>query len=88
MKELQHLNKYFKKYKTQLLVGILITAISKLFIVFVPKLIGNTIDVIDTYLKNPEGDLAVFKGDLLQNILLIIGTAVVTGILTFLCDRQ
>ena len=41
MKELQHLNKYFYKYKTQLIIGVLITIVSKLFTVFVPKLIGQ-----------------------------------------------
>jgi len=83
MKELQHLNKYFKKYKTQLFTGILITIIAKLFTVFVPKLIGSIIDVIDTYLKQPDGNFEDFKAELLQNILLIIGTAIITGILTF-----
>ena len=83
MKELQHLNKYFKKYKTQLSIGILITIISKLFTVVVPKLIGNTIDIIDTYLKTEAKSIDLFKADLLQNILLIVGTAVISGILTF-----
>ena len=83
MKELKHINKYFKKYKTQLTFGILITIISKLFTVFIPKLIGNTIDIIDVYLKSDTKDLVLFKGELLNNILLIIGTAIITGILTF-----
>ena len=83
MKELQYLNKFFKTYKKQLILGILITAISKLFTVFVPKLIGSTVDVIDRYLKSDVKDIAVFKAELLQNILLIIGTAIITGIMTF-----
>jgi ATP-binding cassette subfamily B protein len=83
MKELQHLNKYFKKYKTKLLIGIIITIVSKLFTVFVPSLIGETIDIIDEYLKTETKDLANFKSALLVNISLIIGTAIATGVFTF-----
>ncbi|MEJ6792971.1 MAG: ABC transporter ATP-binding protein, partial [Lacinutrix sp.] len=83
MKELQHLNKYFLKYKTQLLIGILITAISIVFKVFVPKLIGSIIDIVSNQLENPENAISNFKSELLKNILLIIGTSVVAGILTF-----
>ena len=83
MKELQHLNKYFLKYKRQLIIGILITIVSKLFTVFVPKLIGSIIDNVSDQMQNPSGNLDAFKSTLLQYILLIIGTAIITGILTF-----
>ncbi len=83
MKELQHLNKYFYKYKFQLIIGISITIISKLFIVFVPKLIGSSVDVINYQLKNPERAISIFEKENLQNILLIVGTAIVGGILTY-----
>lgn len=84
MKELQHLNKYFFKYKYQIIIGIIITIVSKLFIVFVPQLIGSTIDIVNEQTQNPSADLSVFKKELLHNILLIVGTAVIAGILTFL----
>ena len=84
MKELQHLNKYFFKYKYQIIIGIIITIVSKLFIVFVPQLIGSTIDIVNEQTQNPSTDLALFKKELLHNILLIVGTAVIAGILTFL----
>jgi len=83
MKELQHLNKYFLKYKTQLLIGVLITAISIIFKVFVPKLIGSIIDIVNNQLQNPEQSILDFKSELLHNILLIIGTAIIAGLLTF-----
>ena len=83
MKELQHLNKYFLKYKTQLLIGIVITIISILFKVYVPKLIGSIIDIVNNQLQHPENPIANFKSELLNNILLIIGTAIIAGILTF-----
>jgi len=60
MKELQHLNKYFFKYKYQIIIGIIITIVSKLFIVFVPQLIGSTIDIVNEQTQNPSADLAIF----------------------------
>lgn len=84
MKELQHLNKYFLKYKSRLIIGIAITIISKLFTVFVPRLIGSTIDIVNAQTKNPNRDISIFKGELLTNILLIVGTAIIAGVLTFL----
>ncbi|WP_055435354.1 ABC transporter ATP-binding protein [Lacinutrix algicola] len=83
MKELQHLNKYFFKYKKQLLIGISITIISILFKVYVPKLIGSIIDIVNNQLQHPENSIADFKSELIHNILLIIGTAIIAGILTF-----
>ena len=83
MKELQHLNKYFLKYKTQLLIGILITAISIIFKVFVPKLIGSIVDIVSYQLQHPEITISNFKTQLFKNIALIIGTTIVAGVLTF-----
>ncbi|AUC75851.1 ABC transporter ATP-binding protein [Olleya sp. Bg11-27] len=83
MKELQHLNKYFYKYRTQITIGILITIISKLFTVFVPKFIGSIIDVINDQLQNPQTSEVAYKAKLLKYILLIIGSAVLSGFLTF-----
>ncbi|OIQ22984.1 ABC transporter ATP-binding protein [Lacinutrix sp. MedPE-SW] len=83
MKELQHLNKYFLKYKKQLILGIIITIASKLFTVFIPKLISKIIDSISAEMQNATENLEVFKSVLLESILLIIGTAIATGILTF-----
>lgn len=83
MKELLHLNKYFYKYRVRLAIGIVITIIAKLFTVFVPELIGSTIDIVNVQLQNPEREIEIFKGDLLKNILLLIGTAVIAGFFTF-----
>jgi ATP-binding cassette subfamily B protein len=84
MKELQHLRKYFYKYRVQLTIGITITIISNLFKIFIPKLIGSIIDVVNEQEgKDSTGDLSAYKAELLEYILFIIGTAVVAGILTF-----
>ncbi len=83
MKELQHLNKYFYKYKTQIIIGVLITIVSKLFTVFVPKFIGSIIDVVNDQLQNPETSEVTYKAKLLKYILFLVGSAVLSGILTF-----
>ncbi len=83
MKELFHLNKYFYKYRVRLFLGIIITIIAKLFTVFVPELIGSTIDIVNDQIQNGD-DVELFKSNLLKNILFLIGTAIVAGFFTFI----
>lgn len=82
MKELQHLNKYFLKYKTNLLIGIFITIIARMFLLFTPRYVKKIFIVIEKYF-NENMPLAAFKAELLEAILFIIGAAIVGGILTF-----
>lgn len=84
MKELQYLNKYFVKYKYRFLLGIFITIVAQIFSLFTPELIGNSIKVIEDYVKSPDGDLLSFQKSLFHNILLILGTTIVAGFFTFL----
>lgn len=83
MKALKHLNKYFYKYRYQLIVGIVITIIAKIFALFTPRLIGASINVVSDKL---DGKITqeVFESQLLINILYLIGAAVLAGIFTFL----
>lgn len=83
MKELKHLNKYFKKYWFKLLVGIIITIIARIFSLVLPSYVNKAFEVIDDLIaKNLVQDEAT---DLLtQYILIIIGTAILSGIFTFL----
>ena len=83
MKALKHLNKYFFKYRYSLALGILITIIAKIFALFTPRLIGDSINIIETYL---EGNITYqsAKEDLLITVLLILGAALIAGIFTFL----
>ncbi|MCL8008915.1 ABC transporter ATP-binding protein [Gelidibacter japonicus] len=83
MRELQHVNKYFYKYRYKLLAGILITIIARIFLLFTPELVGNSVDVIDNYRKGITTDIDVVKSELLINILYIIGAAIIGGIFTF-----
>ncbi len=83
MKELQHLNKYFYKYRYRILFGVVITVSAKIFALFTPRLIGLSIDVISNRLN---GEIAndVFQKELFINILYLIGAALVAGGFTFL----
>lgn len=84
MKALRYLNKYFIKYKYRLLIGLIITFLSKYLALEVPQLISQSIDVADDYQNGIITDLAFVKSDLLSNILLIIGAALLSGFFTFL----
>ena len=59
MKELQYLNKYFIKYKYRFLLGLLITIVAQIFSLFTPELIGNSIKVIEDYVKSAQKDVAL-----------------------------
>lgn len=83
MKELQYLNKYFVKYKYSFLLGILITIVAQIFSLFTPKLISKSFKAIETFHDNSSSHQLI-KQELLHNILLIIGTTLVAGVLTFL----
>ncbi|MGV9004093.1 ABC transporter ATP-binding protein [Flavobacterium sp.] len=83
MKELQYLNKYFIKYKYRFLLGIVITIVAQIFMLFTPKLISKSFKAIENFDKQTVS-ASVIKGELTENILLIIGTALIAGILTFL----
>lgn len=84
MKELQHLNKYFFKYRYRLLSGIAITIIARIFLLFTPELVGSSVDIIDDYRKGIITDIDIVKHQLLINILYIVGAAIIGGIFTFL----
>ena len=84
MRALQYLNKYLKKYFFKLLLGIIITVISRVFSLFAPRLIGESLTAIESYLSNHQGDLAALKSLLLNNIFIIIGATLLSGFFTFL----
>ena len=81
VKELKHLNKYFLKYKAHLLVGIVITIVARIFLLFTPRYIRRIFEIIENKAGLPSSSL---KSELFEAILYIIGAAVVAGVLTFL----
>jgi len=82
MKELQHLNKYFLKYKTNLIVGIIITIVARIFLLYTPRYIKEIFVIIEKYLKGGVSE-ATIKSELTEVIFYIIGAAIIGGILTF-----
>tara|TARA_R110002051_G_scaffold100879_4_gene171369 strand:- start:7492 stop:9246 length:1755 start_codon:yes stop_codon:yes gene_type:complete len=83
MKELKYINKYFKKYGIQLLLGLFITIIARVFSLVTPSYVKKSIQVVEDYgsdiIAKPEA-----KDLLLENILIIIGTALLAALFTFL----
>ena len=84
MKALKHLNKYFAKYRIRLILGIFIAIASRIFAVAVPKFVGDSVAIVERYLKNDITDIALVKTTLINNILMIIGTAILSGFFMFL----
>ena len=84
MGELKHLNKYFYKYRLNLILGVIIVIIARILLLFTPGLIRNSINVIDEYRKNIIIDQSIVEYELIQNIFLILLAAVLSGFFTFL----
>lgn len=84
MKELQYINNYFFKYKRQLLIGILITILSKFLTLKIPQIIGDSLNVVEEYQNGEITNLEEVKHQLFINILLIVGVALCSGFFTFL----
>lgn len=82
MKELQHLNKYFLKYKFYLIVGIIITIAARIFLLFTPRYVKKIFVAIE---RGSSGEISkeVFKYELSEAIAYIIGAAAIGAILTF-----
>ena len=84
MKALQYLNKFFAKYKWRILIGLLITILARFLSLQVPRIIKNSFNVVEDYLKDRITNLDEVKDQLLINVLIIIGVALLSGFFTFL----
>src|SRR5690606_22911231 len=83
MKELKYLNKYFVKYRGRLLLGVFITIIATVFKLVVPMKVGDSVTVVKQYMNGEITNLAFVKSELLINILLLLGAALLSGFFTF-----
>ena len=88
MVELKHLNKYLLKYKFKIITGIFITIIARVFALVAPNLIGNSITIIENYLFSNLYELEIVKEKLIINILMIIGSALLAGVFTFIMRQM
>ena len=84
MKELKRLNKFLLKYKGRLLLGLLITIISRVFSLVTPRLVGDSMTTIENYLSLNNISPDELKDVLFFNIVLIIGASLISGFFTFL----
>ena len=64
--------------------GFLITIVSRIFSLFAPRLIGNSLTTVERYLTEVQTDLDQVKSALLINILIILGASIISGFFTFL----
>ena len=84
MSELRYLNKYLKKYRLKLLIGLFITIISRIFSLFAPRLIGNSLTAVEKFIIDNQETFETLKELLLSNILVIIAATLLSGFFTFL----
>ncbi|MDB3875251.1 ABC transporter ATP-binding protein/permease [bacterium] len=84
MKELSYINKYFSKYKKNLISGIIIIIAARVLLLVTPGLIRNSINVIDNYRTGIISNLEIVETELINNIFLILLASVLAGIFTFL----
>ncbi len=84
MNALTYLNKYFYKYRLKLFLGFLITIIARIFSLFAPRLIGNSLTAVEKYFQSENPDLEKIQHILIINIIIIIGATLVSGFFTFL----
>jgi ATP-binding cassette subfamily B protein len=83
LRALQYLNRYLKKYRFLLFLGLIFTVSSRVFAVLAPSLVGDSITAIEQFIRSEETDLTEIKKLLLTNIALIVGAALISGAFTF-----
>mgnify|MGYP000913050429 FL=1 len=88
MKALKYLNKYFLKYKYRLIIGIIITIFSNVLALQVPHFIRESVNIAEDYRNGIVTNIDAVKADLLNNILFIIGAALLSGFFTFLMRQM
>ena len=84
MKELSYINKYFSKYKKNLISGLLIIIAARILLLITPGLIRNSINVIDEYRTGINLDLKTVESELITNIFFILLASVLAGTFSFL----
>ncbi|MBU2525060.1 MAG: ABC transporter ATP-binding protein/permease [Bacteroidetes bacterium] len=83
MKALKHLNKYFYKYRTKLIIGLFITILARVFSLVMPVSIGKILDAVEDYSNGLLTDTALVKSELAWNIFLILTATALSGIFTY-----
>src|SRR5699024_6325897 len=76
--------KYFLKYKWKMLLGFIITALARVFAVYVPRFVGNATNLITERISGEVTDKSAYQQDLIHTILIIFGAALLSAVFTFL----
>lgn len=84
MRALRYVNKYFLKYKWRFLVGILITILSKILALRIPRIVSESLNGVEDYISGKTTDFEMVSKELIWNTLLMVGAAVLAGFFTFL----
>ncbi|MDA9041545.1 ABC transporter ATP-binding protein/permease [Flavobacteriaceae bacterium] len=84
MKELKRLNNFLLKYKGRLVLGLIITVVSRVFSLVTPRLVGDSMTSIENYLNVQSVTPDELKEVLLMNIIFIISASLISGFFTFL----
>lgn len=97
MKELFYLNKYFVKYKTRFIVGILFVILTNVFKVLSPQVLGYAIDLVSENLTLTRAFSGfelkeILTNSIYKNILIFslvyFGIALLAGLFTFLMRQS
>lgn len=83
MAHLRHIRKYFFKYRYHLLLGIAITIVSRIFSLFMPRYVKNSIAAIEQYARAEVKDPSQITWLLIEYAAIIIGTTIISAVLMF-----
>ncbi|MFM2136700.1 MAG: hypothetical protein RL021_2100 [Bacteroidota bacterium] len=88
MRSLAHLNKYFAKYRGLLILGILFVVLQNFGAIYPAQVVRESLDEVIAFLKKPEASgtagVELIANKVFRFFLLIIGVALLRGILMFL----
>jgi ATP-binding cassette subfamily B protein len=83
MKELKKLNKLIVKYKWQLIGGLIVTVISRILSLVLPKYVGKIINLLNDYDKGVITSETSLSDELIKSIGIILGATLLAAGLTF-----
>lgn len=84
MKELQYLNKYFKKYKYHFIFGIVFTIIAQVIKLYVPKLVGDSITLVQNFVSEATADTSGLIANVFEKFIWVLVVTIIAGFFTFL----
>ncbi len=87
MNALKKLNPYFLRYKWRLILGFFIVIAARVFAVANVNFIGQSVEVVRSYL-NEDIPMDLLKSGLLKNLSLLLGATALSGLFTFLMRQM